>query len=168
MNKSTITTIKTKVIEKYLYDMDESKNGLVQCSIVGVSAYKGMSLSLHVLIDDGSIFSNIPIFALRNRDCISAVKDEELAYRNCPDDSIDVFEISRFKTLNPSCYFPKSGLWMKNCTYNFSVDFYEDNELLHFITMDDGKMAWLPNHKVNWLGSTELKPYKKMSKNWTV
>lgn len=169
MNKSIITPIKTKVLEKYLYDMDESKTGLIKCKVIGVSAYIGVSLTLHILLDDGSVFSNIPIFALRNNEITSQiVGNSELAFCNCPDDMIDVFEIEHFKTLKPSCRFNKSSIWVKECTYHFTVDFYEDNELLHFMSLNNGEMAWLPNHKINWFGSTELKPYKKMRKNWTI
>ena len=85
MNNSLINPIRAKISEKYLYDMDATKTSTVKCKIVGVSAYVGMTLSFHVLLDDGSIFSNVPVFAFILEGTLNPLlTNSDLAYCNCP------------------------------------------------------------------------------------
>lgn len=168
MTKS-ITPFKAFVEEKYLYDMDTTKVGLLQCDVVAVSAYMGQSLTFTIIID-GSMFANIPIFALRWKavEIQSKIADSYLAFINCPDKNIDVFVIETCSYQKPVCYIKKYEEWYTSNGYILTVDFYNDNELVHLIMLENYQFGWFPNHKIKWDGKPSLPDFKKLHKDWNI
>jgi hypothetical protein len=55
-------------------------------------------------------------------------------------------------------------------TYRFTVDWYRGNDLLHCISLANGQVAFLPNHKVKFGAGHRpgFEPYKKMRNTWRV
>lgn len=48
-----------------------------------------------------------------------------------------------------------------------SVDWYDGNDLLHFVALMNGQFALLPSHKLMF-GICELPDYKKLRAEWRV
>ena len=78
--------------------------------------------------------------------------------------------VHRFEALaGPmQAYFRRRDLWLAG-TYQWTIDWYEDNRLAHLIALENGQFALLPSHKVKF-GDTErsLPPYRKLHAEWKV
>lgn len=171
MQHISIRPIKVLLKEKYLYDMDESKKGFLEASLIGVSSYQGSCLTFHVLIkESGALFSYIPIDAflhpILNADKVSDYSYKELDYHFCTSDSIEVFELV---AMNRPLH-----VWIRNgehfdkwkASYIFTVDWPEGNTLQHFVLLESGQYALVPNHKLSTINAESLPKYKKLRQEW--
>jgi hypothetical protein len=154
-------------IEKqFLYDMDERYAGQAQRGTVfGISSYPGEALTLQVLLDDGSMFSYIPLHAISSKPVRQPLELSDLVYKNCPGPGIEITAYDHLKG-EVSAYFRKKDLWLGG-RYLFTIDWYEDNEQFHMIELENGQYAALPNHKVKFKdGPRSFEPYKKSHQTW--
>lgn len=163
----SIPPIKANIEKKYLYDM-EKKDGSESCKIIGITAYKGLPLTFHVLINEAYIFSNMPIFSLSTGSVNPTISNESLCHVNCPDKDIEIFTLEYLKSKKPSAFFPKEKARIGISEYYFTIDFYNDNQLMHFVLLKNGQFAFVPNHKMIWNGNGELPDYKKNHQNWAL
>ncbi len=164
-----IKPFRAYIEEKYLYDMDPFRKAILPCEVLAVSAYMGQSLTFTVMIN-GAMFANIPVFALRWKDneITGGIADENIAFKNCPDKNIDVFVLDKLCYNKPICFVRQNAEWYPANSYILTVDFYDDNELLHLMMLDNYQLGWFPNHKINWDGKRELPNYKKLKQNWNI
>jgi hypothetical protein len=170
MTVSEFKPIKAFVENRYLYDM-QNVEGYSVCEIMGISAYLHQPLTFHILIDKKYIYSNIPIVALSLiaiQPITNKIPNDVLSHVNCPDISIEMVQFNSLKDKKASCYLRKIDKWYKIDNYYFAIDFYEDNEFLHFVALENGQFALIPNHKINLGGETKLEPYKKSRQDWSI
>jgi hypothetical protein len=165
----SVKPFKAYIEEKYLYDMDPTKHRVLTCQVVAVSAYEGQTLTFTVIVRD-AMFANIPIWALRWKETsiLTRIADKHLGFLNCPNKDIDVFTIEYVGYMKPTCFIKGLNEWYRVEGYIFTVDFFNDNELLHLVMLENYQFAWLPNHKINWAGKEELPDYKKLKQNWNI
>jgi hypothetical protein len=163
----SIAPIKAFVEKKYLHDM-EAVEGYEVCKIIGITAYKGLPLTFHILIKDAYIFSNIPVFALSTMKTGKPISNDSLCHVNCPDKDIEVFCLEYLKSKKAKAFFKKENLWLEVVEYYFTIDFYNDNQLMHFVLLENGLFGFVPNHKINFDNSNFLPDYKKNHQNWTI
>ncbi|MBY0552711.1 MAG: hypothetical protein K2W95_35840 [Candidatus Obscuribacterales bacterium] len=155
---------------EFLYDMDPAFKGhLTPGFAFAFSSYPGEVPTFKVLLDGGSVFSYLPLHALQ----LSAIAQEphlglaELAYHTCAQGKIAVCKFAELAKEPCSCYFAKRNLWLSS-TYLFTVDWYEGNDLLHCLSLANGQLAMLPNHKVKFAnGPRHFEPYRKLHSKWT-
>jgi hypothetical protein len=167
---AAVPPLRVHVRAEYLYDMDPSHKGeLVPATVFAVSSYAGHAQTFQVLVGDGGLFSYLPPTALvdpaKRRE--PELELEDLVYSNCAPGPICVH---RFEALaGPmQAYFRRRDLWLAG-TYQWTLDWYEDNRLAHLIALENGQFALLPSHKVKF-GDTErsLPPYRKLHAEWKV
>ena len=178
MIHKNIQPFKTHIEKKFLYDMDERySEQYVPATVFGISSYSGETLTLQTLLDDGSLFSYMPMHALRaNSDERKSMQGStresrlelsDLVYKNCPGKNITV---TKYDYLDGTvdCYFRKKELWLSG-EYMFTIDWYDDNEQFHMISLENGQYAVLPNHKIKFKsGIRSFEPYKKIHNTWKV
>lgn len=162
---------------EYLYDMDPAKVGsYVPGCAFAVSSYPGSVPTFQVMLDDGSVFSYLPPHALvdlplwkqAQEDSIEPVDAAHLAYHNCPSGD---FCLHSFKALrgDVQAYFKNTGRWL-SARYLSTLDWYEGNDLLHLVALENGQYAFLPQHKLKFGADAELSlpPFKKLRAAWVV
>ena len=145
--------------------------GYSVCEIMGISAYLHQPLTFHILIEKKFIYSNIPIVALSLiaiNPITSKIPNDILSHVNCPDINIELIHFDILKDKKASCFFKKLNKWFAIDNYYFAIDFYEDNEFLHFVSLENGQFALIPNHKLNLGGETTLVSYKKCRQDWSI
>lgn len=158
------------VDRRLLFDLDHQVQGYLPCQIFGLSAYPQDALTFQILLDDGSIFSYVPLHLLYHTLLIEGpfLELTDLVYHNCPDATLC---IHRFEFLGQdvvNCFFKAKQLWLAG-NYLFTVDWYQGNDLLHFIQLHTGQFALLPNHKVKFHnGTSQFQPFKKLHATWKV
>lgn len=165
-----IRPFKAHVKKEYLYDMDASFEGqYLRGEIFGVSSYPDEALTFQVLLEDGCLFSYIPIQALQKHegDIEEALAPKDLVYRNNPGVNISVTEYNHLSG-DVLTFFRHSGRWMKG-DYMLTIDWYEANEQFHLIALQNGQFAALPNHKVKFRNlEASLPGYLKLHQTWKV
>lgn len=162
-----INPIKVFVRQEYLYDMDANyKDKYSTGQIVGITAYKGQTLTFEILVEGKYMYSNMPITSFCSQERTSILSFKSLANVNCPRHKIDVYRLNLEKVY-VGCYFKGTNQW-KFGEYVLTVNFYTDNELLNLIKLDGGEYALVPNHKINWNADSELSDYKKSHQNWSL
>ena len=152
--------------EEYLYDLKEHHNNFIPAKIIAISSYPGHTLTFTVLVHDKYIFSYIPIIALAWFITEAKSTLERAVYKNCPSAELTV---AYYDALNECTVFKHDGSYLSGGTYLLSVDWYNDNELLHLIKLDDGTLALYPNHKIVFgknSAKAELPKYKKLHHEW--
>ena len=165
----SIPPIKAFVENKYLYDM-EDKQGLSACHIIGISAYKGQSITFTILIETAYIFSDIPPFALHQK---QSAFTQELSYRsishsNCPGNKIEVICLDELKSKTSIAFFREEHKWIEVKEYLYTIDFYEDNHLVHLVKLNTGHFVLVPSHKINFAGAKHLPDFKKLRQTWII
>lgn len=162
------------VIERCaLYDMDESKTGVESCVCFALTSYKNRAPTLKILLDDGSLFSFIPIhlFYFQNPyeqpDVPELFTLNELAYKNCPDYEMAITS-PKFLQGRTHNYIHQHDRWIDG-NYILSADWHKQNLILHLIALDNGQLAMLPSHKVKFHeGEKSFRDYRKISHIWEV
>jgi hypothetical protein len=157
------------VSELALYNNDPNKTAWVKGEIFSFSSYPGHAPTFNVLLDTGAVFSYIPCHLVRTSlgNSEPGVENLDLVYHNCP---IGPFTINKFKRLAETpctAHFKRTGKQMR-ADYLFTVDWWAGNDLFHCLALTDGRIAFLPSHKVLFGDDTgELPDYKKLHGTWT-
>lgn len=164
--------IKGWVQTRALYDMDDSIQGYEPCTLFALTSYKNRTVTLKILLDDGSLFSFIPLHVFTSLHPASTDENswlnlEDLAYRNCPDYEMALTN-PKFLQGKLHCYFIRHDLWMDG-KYVCSLDWHKQNLILHFIQLENGQVATLPSHKVKFQeGEKSFRDFKKIHDIWQV
>lgn len=156
-----IDPIKCFVREKYLYDLDLSKNDFLPCEIFSISSYIGHVLTCQILIDKKYIFSYIPLMALTTIKYAPELNINNCYYNNCPDNKIT---ITKYNSINELFIYQKYKIIKGH--YLFSIDWYNDNLNSHLINIDDGNFILWPSHKISLQPVFNLPKYKKLHKEF--
>jgi hypothetical protein len=165
----SIPPIPAWIGREYLYDMAPERVGeFDRCTVFGVSSYARHALTFQVMVSDGSLFSYVPVIALRARETEGApwLSMVDLLYRDCPSERIAVTVYEYLRGEHVDCYFRNRDLWQGG-EYLCSIDWPDDNEQAHLIRLDSGQFAALPNHKLKFRGGDRsFKPYRKLRQTW--
>ncbi len=165
-----VPPLRAHVKKEFLYGMDPAHAGsFVPCTIFAVSAYAGSTPTLKILIQDGAVFSYLPADALVDpaRKKEPTLSLAELCYHNCPSEDIVVHAFAALA--GPVlAYVKQRDLWIGG-EYHFTIDWYLGNDLLHFVSLENGQFAFLPHHKLKFKNATPgFEPYRKIRRTWTV
>lgn len=163
------TPLRCHIRAEYLYDMDLAKAGqLVPGRVFSVSSYVKSAPTFQVQLDDGSVFSYLPPHAvedlgLRGRTPLEPLEQGDLTYHDCPSEN---FCLHVYRTLaedDVQAYFKRPRRWL-TARYVATLDWYEGNDLLHLVSLENGQTAFLPQHKLKFGAdsSRHLPPYKKL------
>ncbi|MEE3717646.1 hypothetical protein V2H45_12975 [Tumidithrix elongata RA019] len=158
------------VDRKLLFDLDGQTEGILPCQIFSLAAYAQEALTFQILLEDGSLFSYVPLHLLYHKppEAINLLELEDLVYHNCPDSTLCIHRFERLSRDVVNCFFKRKQAWLVG-DYIFTMDWYCGNDLLHFIQLHNGQFALLPNHKVKFLnGDPHFQPFKKLHAIWKV
>ena len=158
------------VDRKLLFDLDFEISGILPCQICSLATYPQEALTFQILLEDGSLFSYVPLHLLYHKPLKSsqALELSDLVYHNSPDATLCIhrFELLSREVVN--CFFKRQQFWLVG-NYLFTIDWYWGNDLLHFIQLQNGQFALLPSHKVKFLnGEPQFQPFKKLHATWKV
>jgi hypothetical protein len=140
--------------------------GVIPCTIFGISLYKGEAITFGVELEDGSVFFYIPphkIF-IKNRHEFSL---ETLVYHNCPSEVATVKHFSFLDKSEGFAYFKELQKWAP-FKYLYTIDWYEGNDLLHMVLVEDNVFAFLPSHKLKFSNNKTFQEFKKLKYLWQV
>jgi len=170
MIHANIPAFNAYVEKKFLFDLDEKYAGqYVPCTVFGASSYPQEALTFQILLEDGSMFSYMPIHALQKKTSERRINLElsDLIYKNNPGQDIEITAFDHLKG-EMNCYFKSKNLWLSG-QYICTIDWYKDNEQFHLVELENSQYAALPNHKVKFKNTEpSFAPYKKLHQTWRV
>lgn len=166
----------------FLYDMDSKYAGdRERCTVFAISSYVGHYPTFKVILDsDGSLFDYIPATAIIH----PAVEDDSLPLLGlhelthgivCPSEYAVINRFKFLMSLPPEsrkfmCWFPKQKVWIPAHEYICTIDWHTENENLHLVSLSNGQLAFVPNHKCLFTAKDQwplaLKPYRAISSLW--
>ena len=167
-----IPLITTWLQTKYLYNLDVTYGGLWEkCNIFAVSSYKDNALTTKIrLLSNGAVFDYIPLtafnfFNTENSNIDLNLKD--LCYHNCITNNIAVSIHTELRNYPCWCFFKRIQKWIKG-DYVCTVDWYDANQNVNIVTLENGQIASVPNHKCLFTNDkpTELPEYKLLIAKW--
>jgi len=158
--------IKALIDSTILFDF--STEGSYECSIVAINVYPNEVITFSVLLNDGSLFDYIPPSFVKDIefDNTNILSLKDLVYNNNQSFTFIINEFNFIKKHQNTnllhCYFKESDIWLKVRKYFFSIDWFLDNDKRHFVLLENGQFAFVPNHKIK-IGSNE-KQFEKFKK----
>ncbi len=169
MVHAAINPLRCYVETQYLYNLDTTYAGTyTKATAFALSSYPGDTLTMQVVLDNGSLFSYLPFHALASKIGVEERLDlSDLVYRNCPAAQI---EVTSFPYLEGriDAFFKNKNLWMQG-EYVTTIDWTTANEQFHMVALENGQYAALPNHKLKFKsGVRSFEKYQKMRGTWRV
>jgi hypothetical protein len=165
-----ICPFKAYLKKEFLYDLDPSYEGeFVEGTIFAISSYPGEAPTFQILLSDGCLFSYMPIQAMQKtaEPVANPLESDDLVFRNSPSSMIVVTHYGYLQG-DVLGFFRRSSRWLKG-VYMSTVDWFDDNEQFHLISLENGQYALLPNHKLKFRSQVPSFPhYKKLHKTWRV
>lgn len=173
-----IPAFSAHVLSEFLYDMDPTFQGKTEpCTVFAVSSYKGHYPTFKILLKNGSLFDYIPAHALLvgTTTPVHSLTLGDLCYfKACPDMNItvNVHATLAGPFCKRVCWMPRTAGWVNITQYICTIDWFQDNHNAHLVVLENGQVAFVPNHKVLFLTKpTEDKvlvfqPYKKLHQEW--
>lgn len=154
--------------EKFLYNMDETKSGIIPCKVIALCSYKKHQITFDVLLNNGSQFCYMPIESLIMVNS-NLFKYESLFHIICPSNKFFIHKINEFENLIPHIFNKNKQFLYPVKEYILSIEWHTNNELVHLFN-NEKHFILVPNHKVMWLKkiNTEiiLPDYKAIHKEW--
>lgn len=167
---ANLSPIKAYLREDVLYDMDVTKvNNYVACSIIGVSSYPGSVPTFQVVVESESLFSYVPphLLTTKKKQINNLLWNlSDLVYHNCPSPEFSVTTLDYLTDKKLQVFLRSQKIWIEG-TYQFTMDWYLGNDLLHCIVLSNGQFGFFPQHKIS-LDKQEFKPYQKLRQDWKV
>jgi len=164
---SNIPTLYAKVRKEYLYDLDESKRGELDCVIFSITSITGRAILFNVLLPNGACYWRLPISAFfQKRFSRAEVPDmqiHELELWNCFSyyPSVTQFDFllgnkGKYKGIDKKFYAGE---------YLFTIDWGhpetnildtehseipQEHKCAHILQLDNGNFAAQPNNRCLW------------------
>lgn len=184
INNQNIPPIQCYVRNDYLHNGRTGHGQFTPCWVIGVRSIQGQALTFYALLENGVLFTGLPIHAFAVLPASPRMTLNDLQMWDCLSYSVDVFELTMLKKM--SCnVFLKSGKKEKG-HYLFSIDFNNKGEiqglaetpnhwkLAHMIQLDNGNYCVYPQNRIQFTDSaltvaTDVSKlgYKTNTKVWS-
>ena len=164
---ANIPPIYAKVRKEYLYDLDESKRGELDCVIFSITSITGRAILFNVLLPNGACYWRLPISAFfqksYDRAEVPDMQIHELELWNCFSYYPSVIQFD-FLLGNKGKY---KGIDKKFHAgeYLFTIDWAhpetnildtehseipQEHKCAHILQLDNGNFAAQPNNRILW------------------
>lgn len=131
--------------------LGENSKEILPCEIISLCFYKGEAVTFQVLLEDGEVFSYIPFMAIVHNGVNNLnLTLKQSCFLNAPSTEVSMFTNNLPKEV--SFYEKELKKWYKG-EYITTIDFYNDNELLNLILIEeDGVYSFIlsPYHKMKF------------------
>ena len=144
------------------------------CEIIAINVYPNEAITFSIIVD-GSLYDYISPENLNFKEQLSnhdknfALSLKDLVYNNNLSENFVVFKSNVFSKRKLICYFKYANTWLSVKKYYFSIDWLFDNDKRHFVLLENGQFAFVPNHKIKLDGKQVInKKFQKIRKDYVV
>lgn len=166
---SLLKPIDCFIHEKFMYDQDETKTGILPCKIIGAAAFLGFPITFEVLVEDAYLYSDVPIHAFIHKKEIHGTQldFEDLNYMNVDSEPIETYSLNFLFNKDIKVFFKSKSIWLSG-EYLTTLTLTVGNLNCHLLKLENGQFSLSPNHKVNISGKEFLPDYKKNHVIWSL
>jgi len=168
---------------EYMNQEDEQFVGqFVPVQIFGMASVAGSAVFFHCLADDGGIYSRLPVHAFCHEESAPKRTLEDLTLWNSFSYHAHIVQYDLITGLRVRC--TKRDKTSELGKLLFTIDWFDDNwshgfaevpgqnKCAHFIELDDGNFALLPNNRMrvldpNFVTGVEVHPRKIMRHDYS-
>ncbi len=179
---SSVPQFKVLVRKPFLYNCEDHYGELIEGYIFGVKTIPGRALMFEVLLENGAVFSELPIHAFVDinidRDMYPLIeKVSSLQLWDSPSYHHTVMKYDVLAGLNCRVYLPRISKTPLNGRYMFTIDYAEsplselpdEHKATHIIKLDIGVYCAQPNNRVLFSDASftkhdKIKPDYKINK----
>lgn len=140
----------TYVRSEYLYDLKEGFGYFGEGTVFAISSYPDSPLTFQVMVDNTTLFSNVPVFALTNSKTAVKLSEDESVFFNCPDEDVAVSQYEYLISINDCCVWKRDDTFWQKGSYLLTIDWWKSKKSLHLIELEDGNYILWPNEKITW------------------
>ncbi len=151
---------------EFLYNLEEHLGEMEPCVVFGVSSIPGRALGFRVMTKRGVQLSRLPIEALCWKSNAPLVDTHILELWNAFSYDCEVVEFDFLEAMRCKAFL-RDGTAVGG-EYLFTVDWYGSNDAEgvgdlghkdgHFLQLDDGNYALLPNNRIWWADPSFIDP----------
>lgn len=160
---------------EFAYNLDPAWKGkYLPCKVFAVSSYPGEPLTFQVCfttgVEQGSVYAYVPAHALVDLLQPAGQPQLELADLIYHPSKTGRICVSRFAGLEGplNACFRRTGTWLSG-RYILTVDWYDGNDALNLVALENGQYAFLPYHKLKFQdGVREFPDFRKLKSSWSV
>lgn len=153
MNKS-LPPVEVFVRDEYLFK--KSTKGMTRGFLMSVRSLKNQALQFSVLLENGALFTGLPVWALAHKQCLPLPGRISQMWDNISNE-IDVFTIEQLKYVKCSVKLTNDNI--VTGFYLFTIDYVGYTDLsshpehwkqLHVIFLDNGQIVCYPQYRIQF------------------
>lgn len=140
----------TYVRSEFLFDHKEGESYFSPATVFSISISTDEYPTFQVIINDTSLFSNIPISAFANSKGVRPLEEQDYIYSQAP--SINVIAcVYEYISSIEDCF-----VWKRNyekfqaAKYILTLDWYVEKQQLHLLELEDGNYILWPSELITF------------------
>lgn len=136
-------------------------------TLQGVCVYPGTAMSFYGLTEEGALYVDIPPHMLNLNPNVVAGDLARHVFRNNPNGQAIVQTMAG---LGRARIFHRDRSFLTMGHYVTTIDWADDNWMMHLVVTDAGQMMFWPHHKILWNHETGNLPegFRKVRQTWSV
>ena len=167
--KIAMNVIDTFVKKEYLYNLETGHGEFVKGTIIFINSYPGHQPTFDLLLEDGSVFCYLPVMALSSCETNMCKEDPLPCLKTCLSENFIMFENKELE--NKICQvFDEAKKWYSFGSLIVTLEWPNENQLLHLVVLDSGQYAIIENSKILFTDKkvkvTQLPNVKKLRQEW--
>jgi len=167
--KIAMKVVDTFVKKEYLYNLEKGHGDFIKGTITFINSYPGHQPTFDLLLEDGSVFCYLPVMALSSWETNMCKEDPLPCRKTCPSENFIMFENKELE--DKVCQvFDEANKWYSFGSLISSLEWPEDNQLLHIVHLDSGQYAIVENNRVLFTKTKtkvdQLPSWKKLRSEW--
>lgn len=166
-----IKSIEAFVEKPCLYAGTEGFDEFEPCKIIALSSYKDSLLTAQILLENGAIFSDVPLHVLYTSK-VSCSAHQEINYTYSKNVASEHFIAYQLFDRGQPCRFKvkrngKILCEVSGAKYLLTVDWYRDNEQMHLVEDTNGRLYLVNQPHILFTNKADKWPnYLKARAQW--
>jgi hypothetical protein len=140
----------TYIRAEYLNSSQNNIGHFQEAAIFAISTVAGQDPSFNVMVNEVSVFSNIPASALSNSRPAPKFEENDYSFNHCPENESSVIHLDYLTNVNSCAVWKRNKSFWQKGNYLFTLDFPNANQQLQLIELEDGNYIFWDNSLITW------------------
>lgn len=119
-------------------------------AVFALSTVAGQDPSFNIMVNETSVFSNIPASALSNSRPAPKFEENDYSFNHCPEDNAQVITLDYLTNINACNVWKRNKSYWQKGNYLFTLDFPNAREQLQLLELEDGNYIFWDNSLITW------------------
>lgn len=140
----------TYIRAEYLSQAQNNAGSFQEGAVFAISTVANQNPSFNVMVNEVSVFSNIPVAALSNSRPSPNFDDNDYNFSHCPESEASVAHLDYLTNINSCAVWKRNKSYWQKGSYLFTLDFPNANQQLQLIELEDGNYIFWDNSLITW------------------